>query len=1045
MEVRRALVAGLVLIGACTLAPRPPPAPPRTTSIGLAISTSTLANGLRVVVVRDPTASEVQVTMRYEVGGVDDGPQAGLAHLVEHLMFQQVVDGRALFAHLEDLATYFNATTSLDATTYIARAPRANLDALLAIEAARAELRCATISDAVFAREREVVINEVKQRDQTSEVFAAIHRELYPEGHPYRQPIGGNVTSVAAISREDACRFTDAHYAPNKAVLVVSGNVTLTELEAPLAPLAHLPRRASIGHSVVSAVTPAPHQVEVPAPIDNDVYVLAWPLPLDPVLQAKVRALAAAIPRLADGKLKGTVSAVDFGDRRSPMLGLAVMPGDGESFADVVRGTRAAIESLPALLRDADAPWVDAVVFDRIKQGAIYGLYASLDDGGDRDMKLAAYVAAGVEPNAALATELGALHSLTREEAAQLAAMYLSPTRPTGITLRAAAFEKKPGAPVTLQAPVHDMRAGRSAETSRDATDIRTHVLPNGLTVVLVPTSSVPTFEARLVFRTGTGDEPAGQRGVALLAAHTLTWDLHFLDDLIPFVRAGALRNTDVTTDRTTFGVQGLDMNLDVMLAGLRRWVREGTYDDSAAGFVRATRQAAKRLDDEGLLTDAWRTALYGPMHPYVHAGIARHANNTVTQQDAARFRATYYAPDNATLVLAGRFDPVLAERWIDYLFADWEGHAPARRAQPPQPAAASLARIDNLTMVQLRVALPAGPEPRAQQLVAAAMLAAIAHDVRFKLGASYTFDAQLAESRLASYYMLGGWVDATRATDAVRLVRDRIAELRARRDVAASAFAVARNHVLAQLRSRVGSASSIAARIERDIELVRPPMSDVDTARAVDALTVDDLATTLAALDLARATVLMRGPQGDMERAFAVLGRTPVYVTPPATAPDVGPGATAPAFVMTQQRVKLSDVEPSLTEQPPSPLAFTVALGRLWADSQSGFSLGAGVGYRRWRNLAYGGYLELANLEGRTPVELAGFVQLDTRRHGGWVQPMLGFHVDRGTAPMVGLQVGWDFVQRGPHRFGVAARGYRSLLADDVFAALSLALTYRY
>ncbi|MDX2086580.1 MAG: insulinase family protein [Kofleriaceae bacterium] len=1043
MAVRRALVTSLVLIGACSLTPRPPPAPPRTTSIGLAISTSTLANGLRVVLVRDPAASEVQVTMRYEVGAVEDGAHAGLAHLVEHLMFQQEVDGKALFTQLESVASYFNATTALDATTYIARAPRAQLTTLLAIEAARAELRCTTITDAVFTREREVVINEVKQRDQTTEVFAAIHRELYPEGHPYRQPIGGSVESVAAIAREDACRFTDAYYAPNKAVLVVSGNVTEEELAASLGRLARVPRRDVVAQSLVDAITPPPHHVEVPVPIDRDVFVLAWPLPLDPALQAKVRAIAAAIPRLADSQIKGTVSSVDFGDRRAPMLGIAVMPGEGESLHDAVQGTRRAIDALPGVFRENQASWVDAVVFDRIKQGAIYGLYASLDDGGDRDMKLASYVAAGVEPNLALATELDALRSMTREEGARLAATYLAGSRPTGITLRAAALVKR-GDPLRLDPPVHELGAPRIAETTREATDLRTRVLPNGLTVVLAPTSSVPTFEARLVFRTGTGDEPANQRGVAMLAAHTLTWDLHYLDDLIPFIRAGALRNTDVTTDRTTFSVQGLDMNLDVVLAGLRRWVREGTYDDSAAGFVRTMRQAAKRFDDQGVLTDAWRTALYGPEHPYVRAGLARHANNTVTQQDAARFRATNYAPGNATLVLAGRFDPVLAERWVDYLFADWQGPAPARRSLPSTPSAASIARIEDIAMVQLRVALPAGPQPRAQQLVAAAMLASIAHDVRFQLGASYTFDAQLQEARLVNFYMLGGWVDAARASDAVRLVRDRIAELRANPEVAARAFTSARTHVLAQLRSRVGSASSIAARVERDIELVRPPMADLDTARDVEALASADLADTIATLDLARATVLMSGPPKELEQAFALLDRTPVYLQAPS-APDSGPGATAPAFVMQPQRVRLSDVEPSLTEQPPSALSFTVTLGHTWANELSGYALGAGVAYRHWRNLAYGGYLQLANLEGRTPVELAGFVQLDSRRHGGWVQPLLGLLADHGAAPLAGLQVGWDFLQRGPHQFGVAVRGSRSLLIDDVYSAVSLAVTYRY
>src|SRR5439155_903269 len=93
--------------------PHPPPAPARRTHMDLAISTFALTNGLRVVVIQDPRAHDVQVTTRYRVGSADDPADApGVAHVVEHLMFQQVLGSRSLFAHLEDIATSFSATTT---------------------------------------------------------------------------------------------------------------------------------------------------------------------------------------------------------------------------------------------------------------------------------------------------------------------------------------------------------------------------------------------------------------------------------------------------------------------------------------------------------------------------------------------------------------------------------------------------------------------------------------------------------------------------------------------------------------------------------------------------------------------------------------------------------------------------------------------------------------------------------------------------------------------------------------------------------------------
>jgi len=93
--IRLVGLVGAVALVACVLTKPPPPAPERRTNWGLPIETLELANGLRVVAIRDPKAVEVQVTMRYQVGSVDDpSDHPGMAHLVEHLMYQQVLGAR---------------------------------------------------------------------------------------------------------------------------------------------------------------------------------------------------------------------------------------------------------------------------------------------------------------------------------------------------------------------------------------------------------------------------------------------------------------------------------------------------------------------------------------------------------------------------------------------------------------------------------------------------------------------------------------------------------------------------------------------------------------------------------------------------------------------------------------------------------------------------------------------------------------------------------------------------------------------------------------
>jgi len=1071
VRVRSAYLAALLLCG-CALYHRPPPAPPRHTRLGLGLTTRTLPNGLRVVVVRDPAATEVQVTVRYQVGSVDDGDHPGIAHLAEHLMFQQELGSQPLFMTLEDAASYFNAATTFDATTYIARAPAAQLSTLMTIEATRLAQRCSTISAAAFEREREVVIHELEQTDQASRVFAALDGALYPHGHPYSVPIGGSVDSVAKITRDQACAFIDAHYGSGNAVLVLSGNLRDGDVDGALAKVGAVSRRDVIAAAPVAQVAIRPQHVETPAPIDDDVLVLAWPLPMDPQLQTKVRAIAAALPRLVDAEIKGAVIAIELGDSRAPMFGLAVVPADDETFQQAVDGTRRGIEKLPGVFTSNDPDNVDQVVFDRLRLSAVYGVYASLDDGSERDALLATDVIAGRDPVKALDAQLAGLLAMTRSEGATLAAQYLAANQPTVVTLKAVTGKKR-GERVSLRAAVHDMGQRRApvdpglahhvdSFAVQDVAGIEQRRLPNGLRVVLVPLSTVPTFDARLIFDSGAADEPPEQRGVALIAAHTLTWDLHYLNDLMRFVAAGGMRDTDVSTDRTSFSVQGLDMNLDVVLAGLRRWVLDGTYDDSAADYVAAMRRATKRVDDQGVLTDAWRTALFGQAHPYVAAGISRLASTTLTLLDADRFRTSHYTPANATLVVTGHFDAALANRWIDYLFSDWRGSAPARDSVPAHGQPTSIARIDDTALIQLRIAIPSAAE-RGHALVAAAMLDDIVHDVRYRMGASYTLDAQLAETRLARFYAISGWIDASRGATAMQMIRDRIDELRKNADAAARAFVVARRHVLAHLQSRVTSAGVLASRIEHDIEVQRAPLSDIATARIVQALTIDDMDATLAEVNIAQATVLLSGPAAETKATFDTLGRKASYIDAPTSPGDgTGPGAAPLAFAAAEQRVRAADVQPALTLQPPPPWMYQLAAGHRvgttsldtdFAASQTstritGNGISALAAYRLGPGITVGASFGIAVLDGThtdsrgaqsdvsvVPIDVRGVVHFLSTNHM-WLVPEVGIHAERyhsvatgwRMCPIVAVGLGFDFFHIGRNAVGVGGKYETSL-----------------
>jgi zinc protease len=1063
---------------------QPPPAPPRQTSLGLELTELSISNGLRVVLVHDPRAAEVQVTMRYGVGAVDDPADAqGMAHLVEHLMFQQVMGTESVFAHLEDLTTYFNGKTSWDATTYVARAQPAHLAQLLEIEAVRLASRCATITDSAFVREREVVLNEARERGDAEAMRDAIDAGVFPAGHPYRRSRTGTQQSVGAITRDQACAFADAHYAPSNAVLVVSGNLTVDQLEGALGPFTHIDRRAAAVSAPVPSVAGG-RQVEVQAPIDRDALLVAWPLPSDPALRIAVRAVVAAAAQRIDLSIAGQVSQIALGDVRAPVIGLYIAPGPHESYHSVLKATRGALATIPASL-DLGGPFGE-LAFDRVQQSAIYKMFAGLQDGGERDSRIASDVLAGRDPHEVLGHEFDELRTMTRQQVTQVARDELVFDRAIVVHL-VAHDDVRRGHPVAPVLPIHDLGERRdppdpaaahvpfAGELAMGAFEgIRMRRLPNGLHVVLLPLTTVPTLDIRLVFGAGTADEPPSARGAALLAAHTLTWDLQYLNDLMRFAAAGGTSQVDVDQDSTTFEARGLDMDLDLLLAGLRRWVRDGKYDDSSDAVAEAMRRAAKGTDDAGALTDAWCAALFGAGHPYVDAGLVRHASNVLGGDDAARFRDAYFTPDNATLVIAGRFDPELAEQWIDYLFADWTGKAAPRAAPPTHLVPVSLARVDDTAQVELRVALAADAGDRARRLVAAAMLDEVTAKVRHQLGASYDLGAGLAEWRLGDVYAINGWIEAPRIADAMQLLRTQLAQLRSDPAAAASAFVVARTHVIDQLLASSGSAAALAERVARDVELQRSPLSDLATARAVEHLTIDDMAGVLANLDLARAAVRLRGPADAINAGFGVLGRTPTYVHAPAADaedPNARPIRTAHSS-HTDDASSLFEFAPALTGDGPAlPRSLSLTVGYASAQVDNHGTAGMTVTGELVKRFSHtdaaglqvsigyvgGGYVDgFAILHhhsvGDVPIDLAGVAQA-TAADRLWGALSLGLHLDDlsedGHAAWhagigAGLEAGVDLVTRAPHRFGVFVRVQTELAVATPTVAFTGGLAYR-
>src|SRR5216683_31220 len=93
-------------------------APQRVTSVE-GITEYRLANGLRVLLFPDQSKPTVTVNITYLVGSRLEGyGEAGMAHLLEHMMFKGSPRHRNVLKLLEERGGQSNGTTSYDRTNY---------------------------------------------------------------------------------------------------------------------------------------------------------------------------------------------------------------------------------------------------------------------------------------------------------------------------------------------------------------------------------------------------------------------------------------------------------------------------------------------------------------------------------------------------------------------------------------------------------------------------------------------------------------------------------------------------------------------------------------------------------------------------------------------------------------------------------------------------------------------------------------------------------------------------------------------------------------
>jgi predicted Zn-dependent peptidase len=226
-------------------------------------------------------------------------------------------------------------------------------------------------------------------------------------------------------------------------------------------------------------------------------------------------------------------------------------------------------------------------------------------------------------------------------------------------------------------APVAATTAPASAASAlrfvRELGDVREYALPNGLQVLLLRDTQRPAMSVNITYRVGSRHEGLGEYGAAHLLEHMLFKPSgegtppQYNDAKTSMQALGMRWNGTTSYDRTNYFANfvtddgKLPERLDFMMGWLAAMMTQARFSpDDLKSEMTVVRNEFERAENEPgrILGERMRSAAY-TTHGYGHPVIGTRADiENVPHARLMQFYKTHYRPDNATLIIAGDFNP---------------------------------------------------------------------------------------------------------------------------------------------------------------------------------------------------------------------------------------------------------------------------------------------------------------------------------------------------------------------------------------------------
>ncbi|MDQ2947335.1 MAG: insulinase family protein [Acidobacteriota bacterium] len=667
------------------------------TQIDIPYEKFVLPNGLTVIVHEDRKAPIVAVNMWYHVGSKNEVPgKTGFAHLYEHLMFggSENFKGSYIKALEKVGATNLNGTTNSDRTNYFEDVPTPALDYALWIESDRLGHFLGSFDQKTLDLQRGVVQNEKRQGENQpyGVVEELLTKNTYPVGHPYSWTTIGSMEDLNAASLEDVKTWFRTYYGPSNVVLCLAGDIDVKTAKDKITRyFGDIPPGPPVAHQEqwVAKMT-GTHRGKVQDRVPQARIYKVWNVPGFGTADADYLNLVSDV--LARGRVSRFYKRLVYDDQiatdafafmqPSEIGGQFLIQATAKPGVELSKVEKAIDEELARFLAEGPTASELKRVQTQYTANLLRGIERIGGFGGKSDILAESQTFTG-DPSYVFKTGLQRHESATPENLKAAANKWLSDgvyvleVEPFPALKSLGKVERSTPPPI---GPAPELKLPK----------LQRATLSNGLKVILAERHELPLVNFRLEEDAGFASDQFASPGTASLATSLLTGGtsrrnaLQISEEQANLgAQIGAISNLDLTSVR----LSALKSNLDASLDLFADIILNPSFPEADFKRQQSQQLAGIQREKASPVMMGLRVLpplVFGADHAYgiPFTGTGTQANvSKLTRQDLAKFHATWFKPNNGTLIIVG--DTTLSEITpkLEKLFASWKpGAVPVKK-----------------------------------------------------------------------------------------------------------------------------------------------------------------------------------------------------------------------------------------------------------------------------------------------------------------------------------------------------------------------------